>query len=363
MAKLEVVYLMNVVKYFDKMDTLRLFIKVSKGCKDAVMRTKINPEYGMTTLSVAISNSRTKNAKAELKVFEGIETFYASYMTIEALGAEVLQNIPLVYVHKFVMQNSEEDYRVISEIVEKISRIGIDTSYYFDPGFDKMINLREISIRIGQNYKADILSSLFSALPKLNYLHKVVIQCDSNCLKDAMNRVKALHEKTQVIFIIDWLHQDDVEAVNEVVCGSYGTVGIVMINFDNFHDFFVKKNVVLIPFCPYNFQVSSKMVSDPRFNELLRMYLPIRIEIQGGIRPSVPSPESKVVDLSGCNFLYELFLNEARFNTRITLKLPKCLSRMFINNMESIECLDGVAETNLPQSIKDRFAENILRQN
>ncbi|EMD45501.1 Hypothetical protein EHI5A_138890, partial [Entamoeba histolytica KU27] len=357
---LEVVYLMNVVKYLDSTETLKVFVQVNHHCLEAISRTKINPCYGINSLAVAISNSRYKNALFELKVFDGIETFYVDYNSLEKMSVKSLENIPLINVHKFVMQNGSSDYAIFRKLSDKICSIGIDTAYTFNPNFSNFINLREIVIRVGQNYNNNIIEQLFEQLPKFNYLHKVVIRCDSNRLHYLRELSKKLQIKTKVIFIIDWLHKEDIEEVNDLVNSTTQKVGIVMINFDDFEALFMKSNVVLLPFCPYNFQVSSKMTADPRFYELLKMYLPTRLEIQGGIRPDVEAPKNKIIDLSKCICLNELFMNEARYTSRIIVKLPTSLNRMFINNLGSIDSLEGIDETHLPDSLKEQFSQGNL---
>ena len=56
--KIEVIYLMNIVKYFDNLDTLQRFMKVSSHCVEAIDRTRVNPCCGLNSIQSALSNSR-----------------------------------------------------------------------------------------------------------------------------------------------------------------------------------------------------------------------------------------------------------------------------------------------------------------
>ncbi|KAL7716575.1 Leucine-rich repeat containing protein [Entamoeba marina] len=346
---------MTVVKYFDNVETLKKFIRCSKSCTDAVNRTKINPNYGINTLGVAISSSRPKNLEREMKLFKGLDTLYIDYATLEKFKPEDFDDIKLFYIHKFIMKNN--DYPILKSIANRISHIGIDTSYTFNPDFSTLTNLQEITIRVGEACKDNIVSAVFNGILKLPYLHKVVISCDSQFITNLREKAKLFPPKVNVIFKVQWIRHDDIKIVEDLVNSTLNPVGITMINFDTFHSFFLRPNVVLTPFVPYNFQVSSEMSCDKHFYELLSLYNPYKIEIQGGVRSDVTIPKDTVLDFTCCSNLHDLFLNEARYTNDITIKIPKSLDRMFINNTNSIKRIEGLNESQLTNKNKEEYRQ------
>ena len=87
-VKLEQSYLMSVVQYLDSIETLDKILYVSKNCGEAIVRTKVNPNYNQKSLKVAITNTRLESLKKELKYFENVQTLSIDADTLESLDDE-----------------------------------------------------------------------------------------------------------------------------------------------------------------------------------------------------------------------------------------------------------------------------------
>ncbi|KAL7717860.1 hypothetical protein QTN25_004920 [Entamoeba marina] len=72
MTQLEVVYLMNVVLYFDSLATIRKFLFVSKRCTEAINRLKTNPPNSTSIMRV----------KSILKLFPSIQRLHYDYVRL-----------------------------------------------------------------------------------------------------------------------------------------------------------------------------------------------------------------------------------------------------------------------------------------
>ena len=352
--KIEVIYLMNIVKYFDNLNTLQRFMKVSSHCVEAIDRTKINPCCGLNSIEAALQNSRFETITREQKIFPNLETLAIDYHSLINKDIYSLAPIERFNIYKYVMMNSKDDYQIISEIAERIVSIGVDTTYHFDPQFNLMKNIQTLTIRIRESSSLQVIQSLFACINSYRYLRSLTIHLDSSQVSTIRQMTDQLKDDIQITYIIDWLYKENLNEVGKLLSGKYN-VGITMINMDQFLDIYIDKNVILIPFINDNFQISSEMMVDKRIYEILQQYYPYKLEIQGGSRKEVVIEKGMIFDFSGLCHLEELFLNDTCFTEKIIIKIPSSLKRLTITKTESIESIEGLLCSQLSPTTIEKF--------
>ncbi|KAL7722094.1 hypothetical protein QTN25_000858 [Entamoeba marina] len=111
MTQLEVVYLMNVVLYFDSLATIRKFLFVSKRCTEAINRLKTNPPNSTGIMRV----------KSILKLFPSIQRLHYDYVRLH----EQLTEEDLVKFETFetIVKNELTPYSSIPLVMKERMKI------------------------------------------------------------------------------------------------------------------------------------------------------------------------------------------------------------------------------------------------
>ncbi|EKE38911.1 hypothetical protein ENUP19_0095G0011 [Entamoeba nuttalli] len=350
---------MSVIQYLDSLHTLFNFHQVCHSCDDAIGRTKINPCYKERSLETMLLDSRLNNLNKEMKIFGGLETLHIDINSLEKIELNKLERYKLFEIPFFLNQPSTNKYKNLNGIKEKIVSYRIDLSFKENLDITTLINLREIRIRVTKQLSKEIITNFITGLKKLRHLHKVIIDCDTQHLEYLWSLVKGMNsERTTIIFRLNWLRDEDIPIIQQV--SNVINVGIFTNGLGKFHDIYLKKGVILLFYTDYYLQVSNQMVFDTQFSKLLKEYFPFKIEIQGN-NFIAHVGNSKIIKLRSLNYLSDLFINEARFDEKITIELPTHLENLIINNTSCIDRhgLDGIENTLVPKTVLAQFASLI----
>ncbi|EDS89224.1 hypothetical protein EHI8A_045240 [Entamoeba histolytica HM-1:IMSS-B] len=350
---------MLVIQYLDSIQTLFNFHQVCHSCDDAIGRTKINPCYKERSLETMLLDSRLNNLNKEMKIFRGLETLHIDINSLEKIELNKLERYKLFEIPFFLNQPSANKYKNLNGIKEKIVSYRIDLSFKENLDITTLINLREIRIRVTKQLSKEIIINFITGLKKLRHLHKVIIDCDTQHLEYLWSLVKGMNsERTTIIFRLNWLRDEDIPTIQQV--SNVINVGIFTNGLGKFHDIYLKKGVILLFYTDYYLQVSNQMVFDTQFSKLLKEYFPYKIEIQGN-NFIAHVGNNKIIKLRSLNYLSDLFINEARFDEKITIELPTHLENLIINNTSCIDRhgLDGIENTLVPKTVLAQFASLI----
>ena len=361
--KLEPIYLMNIIKYIDRISTLKIFSQVSENCLEAMKRTRINPFGECVSLTTALTNSRLQSIIEEIELFPSLQTLAIDSHSLISLGKYQLSSVSQIdfmkfdkiHIYKYIMTNNKEDYQLISSLSSKIVSIGIDTSYDFNPNFNSLISLKSLTIRVRITTNIEFLTHIFTSLSCAKYLNTLIIHTDSSSIPFLLPLTESLSDSISITFIIDWLYKEDLIHISNLLTHRKYKIGIMMINMDIYVDFY--SHAILLPFSERNFQISAEMALDKHLPELLNTYYPSRIEIQGGSRHIVNNEEGCIIDLSELKHLEELFINDALYTNKISLRVPSQLKYLVITSPKCINEIEGLTETQLPSYLIDHFLE------
>ncbi|ELP86405.1 hypothetical protein EIN_030860 [Entamoeba invadens IP1] len=270
---------MIVLKYFSTVDVLRRFNFVSRNAQTAIDATKVNPCCGIASIELAITLGTTRMQRVEMKVFKHLDTFKVHFRELEHMDKAQLEKYPMIEIYKYIMRDRQEDCKVAFEIKDKISVIGIDTTYAINFELVKMPMLRELTLRIGDNPNQVVLKDAFDAIQTNVSLRKCVIKFPSTMIQEIIDKCVSHQERIKFTFIITIFDDAHAEQVQELIRRSKTPIGICDTLLNEFQEFFLlKEKVVLVPHVNKYFRTSKAMRLDSRIAELRNLYLPVREE-------------------------------------------------------------------------------------
>ncbi|KAL7719063.1 F-box domain-containing protein [Entamoeba marina] len=266
----------------DSIETLEKFHMVSKKVNHAVDATKINPGCGLSSVIVSLLMKRKTIMDKELKVFENLDTLHMPFDLVESFDVEKqFKNIKLFEIYKFMVKKSHQHVNQLKLIEDRISVIGIDCTYSPYVNIDKLVNLRILTIRLGELLNENCLFETLSSIKTLPSLQKVIILFNSNQTKVIKPYITNISHHIKLVLECMWFEDRDADDFFEFVEWFDGKVGIWDVNTNNYFDWFVNPNkVVLIPFIPRYLKVSQIIRNHPMFEEINRLYYPHKLDVQ-----------------------------------------------------------------------------------
>lgn len=214
--------------------------------------------------------------------------------------------------------------------------------------------MRECVIRVKKSFQEVQVQRFINGLKQLPQLRRLVINCDSQYLTYFWSLVKDMDmRKVHVVFKLNWFREADCQDIEEV--SNHATVGIYTNGLTKILDMFMKPNVSLLYYTNSCLQLSTRMTVEKRFESLLRLYFPFKLEIQGTDMTVTVPKESFTLDLSALDFLTELFLNEVKYTRQVRVVLPSRLKHLMINNVSSI-AMHGISGVDsMPVAVAEKI--------
>ncbi|KAL7722693.1 Leucine-rich repeat containing protein [Entamoeba marina] len=332
---------MIVLKYFDGLNTLEVFEKVSSNCHEAILSTKINPSYQTDSLQMMLSMKEINHVLTEIKVFENLDTLSVSSDVLQKMfedDPQQFNSIKLIQITDFILKEKEDMLTSIMALKDKFVDIKVDGNYYIKSFFKQPLqSLRKITIRVGKDVNETCLNEYCKGLESIPYLSVNVVFHSKN-----VGIINALFQNfVRIKFIINWLDDTDIPNILSFIKDK-SIVGCSSVNLHEMDEMFLNQ-IVFLPQRNGVIQWGSKMALHPRFKELLKKYYPSKLELIGTPQEILEMKENEKIHLEEVKEMQELYLSDTTWK-RVKVVIPTQLRLFKVTNFCESSDIEGYDE-------------------